>query len=83
MDIDFIVANVVSQVGEDKAKEVLGFLTNLVNKVGDNTIIIKRVGSRGVCALITDGKKSTIDAVRFHEKPKLFEIESKIKEIEI
>ena len=83
MDNDFIVNMVISQVGEEKAKEVLNMLLGLADKMSSDKIyVIKKLGAKGVCLISTNDGDCKID-FRDGAKPVVTEIEKSLRDIEI
>ena len=82
MGIDFIVNMVVSQVGEEKAKEVKGMLLGLAEKMtSDKIYILKRLGSKGVCLISTNEDECKINFP--NGTPDIIELENMLKKIEV
>ena len=83
MEIDFIVNMVVSQVGEEKAKEVKSMLLGLAEKMSSDKIyILKRLGTKGVCLISTDSKECKINFPN-GDNPSIIELEKMLEKIEV
>ena len=83
MELDFIVNMVVSQVGEEKAKEVKGMLLGLADKISSDKIyILKRLGSKGVCLISTDTNECKINFPN-GETPSIIELEKIVDKIDV
>lgn len=81
MDKEFIVNLIVSQMGEEQAKNIKDQLLTISEKMGENDILIlKRLGERGVCLIITNSKEAHID---FEAKPNTIELENILKDTDI
>lgn len=81
MNVEMIVSLVVAQVGEEKAKEILGFLKDLSDKLDDNVIMITQIKGRGACLLIS--KKGDMSDSIFLKQPKIIDLDKTINSIEI
>lgn len=83
MQLDFIVNMVVSQVGEEKAKEVKSMLLGLADKMSSDKIyIIKRLGEKGVCLISTSSVECKINFPS-GENPQIIELEKMLRNIDV
>lgn len=76
MMIDFAIG----QVGEEKAKEVVGMILKLADKMSSKQVyMLKKIPQKGVCLIMTN---EDIAVTKFTEKPKLIELEKIVRGIE-
>ena len=81
MGIDFVINMVVSQVGEERSKELLSVLKNMASNMGDDTIyILTKVPNKGICFISTTKQNTPLS---FQEKPSITEVEKIVNDIEI
>jgi len=81
MDVNMIVSLAVAQVGEEKAKEILGFIKGLSEKLGENVLMLSNVKGRGNCLFISS--KDNMEAKIFKKQPKIIDLEKIVNNIEI
>lgn len=81
MTKDFILDLVINYAGEEVARELKGKVLELADKMDDKKVyVVKRLGKKGVCIMVTDSDKCEMD---FSEKPTILELEKEIKTAEI
>lgn len=78
MMIDFAI----SQIGEEKAKEVVEMLIGLTSKMNSKTIyILKKIPKKGVCLIGTNTDECPL-TFKAGSKPSVTELEKIVREIE-
>ena len=84
MTTEIMINMAISQVGEEKSKEVLDQVLLLVDKMSSEKIyIIKKLGKRGVCLISTNTTDCKLGFPEMTEEPDITELENMLRDIEI
>ncbi len=84
MTTELILNMVISQVGEEKAKEILTMILSMADKMTEKEIfILKKFANKGVTLITTNSEDCKIAFPNGVDKPKQYELEKILREIEI
>lgn len=84
MGIDFILDLVIDQVGEEQAKNIKNQLLILADKMSSDKIyILKKLGSKGVCLIMTDSSNCKVNFPSGEYTPEIIELESILNKVEV
>lgn len=84
MTTELIVNAVISNVGEEKAKEILAMILSMADKMTEKEIfILKKFPNKGITLITTNSRDCKMNFPNGTDKPNQYEIEKIVRDIEI